>query len=215
MTDSPFSPSFDFDALYRGESPAEGLPPVTTPPWDNKAPKENVISWQEAGLVHGDVPGHRVRTRRQRDLPRRSRAQGHRSRHLPDRADRRRATRTRRPGGRRVRGGRRDPASTATPTPSTPSSTAVVITAFKNRAAATMPWPCIAPPGPAPPCFSARSPTPTPNMASGRGRWSPSRRCVRPLGDAGWTITSLETITVPIDEQQNEAVMWMLQAQRA
>ncbi|HNM85128.1 MAG TPA: class I SAM-dependent methyltransferase, partial [Mycobacterium sp.] len=55
MTDSPFSPSFDFDALYRGESPAEGLPPVTTPPWDNKAPKENVISWQEAGLVHGDV----------------------------------------------------------------------------------------------------------------------------------------------------------------
>jgi cyclopropane fatty-acyl-phospholipid synthase-like methyltransferase len=45
----------DFDALYRGESPAEGVPPMDTPPWDTKAPKENVVAWQEAGLVHGDV----------------------------------------------------------------------------------------------------------------------------------------------------------------
>src|SRR6201990_1990608 len=48
-------PVLDFDALYRGESPAEGFPAVTTPPWDTKAPKENVIAWQEGGWVHGDV----------------------------------------------------------------------------------------------------------------------------------------------------------------
>jgi hypothetical protein len=36
-------PQFDFDALYRGESPAEGIAPMTTPPWDTKAPKE--MSW--------------------------------------------------------------------------------------------------------------------------------------------------------------------------
>ncbi|BBX73949.1 class I SAM-dependent methyltransferase [Mycobacterium shinjukuense] len=49
------SSRLDFDALYRGESPGEGLPAVTTPPWDTKAPKENVIAWQTAGWVHGDV----------------------------------------------------------------------------------------------------------------------------------------------------------------
>ena len=51
----PITPEFDFDALYRGESPAEGVPAITTPPWDTKAPKENVIAWHEAGLVHGEV----------------------------------------------------------------------------------------------------------------------------------------------------------------
>ncbi len=45
----------DFDALYRGESPGEGIPPMTSPPWDTKAPKENVIAWQADGWVHGDV----------------------------------------------------------------------------------------------------------------------------------------------------------------
>lgn len=45
----------DFDALYRGESPGEGIPPMTTPPWDTKAPKENVIAWHSGGWVHGDV----------------------------------------------------------------------------------------------------------------------------------------------------------------
>lgn len=45
---------FDFDALYRGESPAEGVPPMT-PPWDSKAPKESVVGWQTAGLVGGAV----------------------------------------------------------------------------------------------------------------------------------------------------------------
>jgi SAM-dependent methyltransferase len=46
---------FDFDALYRGESPGEGIPAMTTPPWDNKAPKDTVVAWQTQGLVHGDV----------------------------------------------------------------------------------------------------------------------------------------------------------------
>ena len=48
-------PVLDFDALYRGESPAEGFPAVATPPWDTKAPKETVVAWQEGGWVHGDV----------------------------------------------------------------------------------------------------------------------------------------------------------------
>ncbi|HEY9305938.1 MAG TPA: class I SAM-dependent methyltransferase [Mycobacterium sp.] len=46
---------FDFDALYRGESPAEGIPAIPTPPWDNKAPKDTVVAWHTEGLVHGDV----------------------------------------------------------------------------------------------------------------------------------------------------------------
>jgi 2-polyprenyl-3-methyl-5-hydroxy-6-metoxy-1,4-benzoquinol methylase len=55
MTGSTPSPRLDFDALYRGESPGEGLPPVPTPPWDTKAPKENVVGWQTGGWVRGDV----------------------------------------------------------------------------------------------------------------------------------------------------------------
>ncbi|MBV9320592.1 MAG: class I SAM-dependent methyltransferase [Mycobacterium sp.] len=57
MTSSPSSgfPRIDFDALYRGESPAEGVPAMKTPPWDTKAPKEGVVAWQTDGLVHGDV----------------------------------------------------------------------------------------------------------------------------------------------------------------
>lgn len=61
MTDSNSSPGssglqrMDFDALYRGESPGEGIPPMTTPPWDTKAPKDNVIAWHERGWLHGDV----------------------------------------------------------------------------------------------------------------------------------------------------------------
>ena len=54
-TDSAGRPLIDFDALYRGESPAEGVPRMTTPPWDTKAPKENVIGWQTGGYVHGEV----------------------------------------------------------------------------------------------------------------------------------------------------------------
>ena len=61
MTDSNSSSGFsglqrmDFDALYRGESPGEGIPAMTTPPWDTKAPKDNVITWHSKGWVHGDV----------------------------------------------------------------------------------------------------------------------------------------------------------------
>jgi SAM-dependent methyltransferase len=53
--ESSGSQHVDFDALYRGESPGEGMPPMTTPPWDTKAPNENVIGWQTGGWVHGDV----------------------------------------------------------------------------------------------------------------------------------------------------------------
>ena len=49
------SHNFDFDALYRGESPAEGVAPVTTPPWDSKEPSESVIGWLAGGWIHGDV----------------------------------------------------------------------------------------------------------------------------------------------------------------
>jgi 2-polyprenyl-3-methyl-5-hydroxy-6-metoxy-1,4-benzoquinol methylase len=52
---SPEVPPLDFDALYRGESPAEGVPAMETPPWDTKAPKESVVAWHDAGLVHGEV----------------------------------------------------------------------------------------------------------------------------------------------------------------
>ncbi|WP_158019060.1 class I SAM-dependent methyltransferase [Mycobacterium basiliense] len=45
----------DFDALYRGESPGAGIPPMSKPPWDTKAPKDNVIAWQNGGWVHGNV----------------------------------------------------------------------------------------------------------------------------------------------------------------
>jgi SAM-dependent methyltransferase len=53
--ESSGSSHIDFDALYRGESPGEGIAPTTTPPWDTKAPSESVIAWQTGGWVHGDV----------------------------------------------------------------------------------------------------------------------------------------------------------------
>jgi SAM-dependent methyltransferase len=52
---SPDFPRIDFDALYRGENPGGGMPAVTTPPWDTKAPKESVVGWHQQGLIHGDV----------------------------------------------------------------------------------------------------------------------------------------------------------------
>jgi hypothetical protein len=52
---TPHPSGWDFDALYRGESPAEGIPPVTTVLWDTKGPKESVVTWQEQGLIGGDV----------------------------------------------------------------------------------------------------------------------------------------------------------------
>src|ERR1700733_3131376 len=53
--ESSVSQHFDFDALYRGESPGEGMAPMTTPPWDNNAPSGSVIECQTRGRVHGDV----------------------------------------------------------------------------------------------------------------------------------------------------------------
>ena len=214
MTDSPFSPSFDFDALYRGESPAEGVPPVTTPPWDNKAPKENVISWQEAGLVHGDVldigcglgdnaiylagHGHKVTGL---DISPTALIAAER-RALDARVDVAFAV----ADATRLDGytdafdtivdsgcyhclqeqGRRDYA-VAVYRAARPGAT-LLLSAFSDANAEHGEWP----------------------------RPMVSEQTLRQtLGDAGWTITSLETITVPIDEQQNEALMWMLQAQRA
>jgi deazaflavin-dependent oxidoreductase (nitroreductase family) len=49
------SQQMDFDALYRGESPGEGIASMTTPPWDTKAPSDSVIAWQTGGWIHGDV----------------------------------------------------------------------------------------------------------------------------------------------------------------
>jgi SAM-dependent methyltransferase len=49
------SPHIDYEALYRGESPGEGIAPMTTPPWDKNAPSESVIAWQSGGWIHGDV----------------------------------------------------------------------------------------------------------------------------------------------------------------
>lgn len=48
-------PRLDFDAFYRGEAPADGVPAAATVPWDTKAPKENVIGWCAQGLVEGAV----------------------------------------------------------------------------------------------------------------------------------------------------------------
>jgi SAM-dependent methyltransferase len=48
-------PRIDFEALYRGEPPGAGLPPVAAPPWDTKEPKESVLAWQADGLIRGEV----------------------------------------------------------------------------------------------------------------------------------------------------------------
>lgn len=213
MTDSPFS-SFDFDALYRGESPAEGVPAVTTPPWDTKAPKENVISWQEAGLVHGDVldigcglgdnaiylagHGHKVTGL---DISATALIAAER-RALDARVDVPFAV----ADATRLEGytdafdtvvdsgcyhcldeeGRRQYA-VAVHRAARPGAT-LLLSAFSDANAERGDWP----------------------------RPMVSEQTLRQtLGDAGWTITSLETVTVPIDEQQTDAVMWMLQARKA
>lgn len=213
MTESPFS-SFDFDALYRGESPAEGVPAVTTPPWDTKAPKENVISWQEAGLVHGDVldigcglgdnaiylagHGHKVTGL---DISATALIAAER-RALDARVDVPFAV----ADATRLEGytdafdtvvdsgcyhcldeeGRRQYA-VAVHRAARPGAT-LLLSAFSDANAERGDWP----------------------------RPMVSEQTLRQtLGDAGWTITSLETVTVPIDEQQTDAVMWMLQARKA
>src|ERR1700750_2516416 len=49
------SSRLDFEALYRGQAPGPGLPPVASPPWDTKTPKESVVAWQAEGLIRGNV----------------------------------------------------------------------------------------------------------------------------------------------------------------
>lgn len=51
----PSGMPLNFEALYRGESPAPGVPAMATPPWDTRAPKDNVMRWHRAGLVRGAV----------------------------------------------------------------------------------------------------------------------------------------------------------------
>ena len=46
---------WDFDALYRGESPAEGSARRPQCALGLQGPKESVITWQERGLIRGDV----------------------------------------------------------------------------------------------------------------------------------------------------------------
>ncbi|MCU1697899.1 MAG: methyltransferase family protein [Mycobacterium sp.] len=55
LPESSGSQQVDYDALYRGENPGGGMPQTSTPPWDTKAPNENVVAWRTAGWVHGDV----------------------------------------------------------------------------------------------------------------------------------------------------------------
>ncbi len=211
MTDS-MPPAIDFDALYRGESPAEGVPPVPAIPWDTKAPKENVIAWQEAGLIHGDVldigcglgdnaiylAGH-----------------GHDVTGL-DISPTALITAERRAidAGVHVRFATADAArldgyteafdtvvdsgcyhclddngraayAIAVRRATRPEAT-LLISAFSDANAAGDDWP-------------------RPMVSESTLRST--------LGDAGWTITSLDTITVPIEEQV-DAVMWMLTARR-
>jgi cyclopropane fatty-acyl-phospholipid synthase-like methyltransferase len=203
----------DFDALYRGESPAPGVPPITTPPWDTKAPKENVIAWQEAGLIHGDVldigcglgdnaiylagHGHPVTGL---DISPTALITAER-RSLDAKVDVRFATTdaTRLDGYTEAfdtvvdsgcyhcldDAGRADYA-VAVHRATRPGAT-LLLSAFSDANAATGDWP-------------------RPMVSEEALR--------RTLGDAGWTITSLESVTVPLEAEGTDAVMWMLQAQR-
>lgn len=203
----------DFDALYRGESPAPGVPPITTPPWDTKAPKENVIAWQEAGLIRGDVldigcglgdnaiylakHGHTVTGL---DISPTALITAER-RAVDARVDVRFATTdaTRLDGYTEAfdtvidsgcyhcldDAGRADYA-VAVRRATRPGAT-LLLSAFSDANAATGDWP-------------------RPMVSEAELR--------RTLGDAGWTIASLESSTVPLEAEGTDAVMWMLRAHR-
>lgn len=206
--------SFDFDALYRGESPAEGVPAMTAIPWDSKAPKESVIAWQEAGLIRGDVldigcglgdnaiylaqHGHSVTGL---DISPTALITAER-RALDARVNVRFAVTDATaldgyPGAFDTvidsgcyhcldDAAKRDYA-TAVHRATRPGAT-LLISAFSDANATAGDWP----------------------------RPMVSEQTLRDtLGGAGWTIASLETITVAIDDEQTGALMWMLTATRA
>ena len=137
-------------------------------------------------------PRYRLRAGRQRDLPRQARPHRHRPGHLPDRADHRRTALV--DAKVHVRFATTD----ATRLDGYDDAFDTVVDSgcyhcLDEDGRAATPWRCTAPPARAPPCCSARSPTPTPRPATGPGRWCPRRQLRRTLGDAGWTITSLES----------------------
>ena len=203
----------DFDALYRGESPAPGIPPITTPPWDTKAPKENVIAWQEAGLIHGDVLDIGC-------------GLGDNAIYLAEH-------------GHTVTG--LDISPTALITAERRSVDAKVHVRFATTDATrldgyTDAFDTVVDSG----CYHCLDDAGRTALRRGGaprhppGRHPAAQRVLRrqrrgrglapadgvrgdvrrTLGDAGWTITSLESLTVPLDAEGVDAVMWMLRAQR-
>jgi SAM-dependent methyltransferase len=203
----------DFDALYRGESPDAGIPAVTTPPWDTKAPKENVIAWQDAGLVHGEVldlgcglgdnaiylaqHGHHVTGL---DISPTALITAER-RSLDAKVDVRFAvTDATRLDGYDAKfdtvidsgcyhclddDGRASYA-VAVHRATRPGAT-LLLSAFSDVNAEGGDWP-------------------RPMVSEAQLRQT--------FGDAGWTVTELSTATVPIDDDATDAVMWMLTAAR-
>jgi SAM-dependent methyltransferase len=209
---------FDFDALYRGESPAEGVPPITTPPWDTKAPKGNVIAWHEAGVIHDDVldigcglgdnaiylAQHGYRVTGLDIAPTALITAEHRAIQAGVKIRFATADATRLDGYNGAfdtvidsgcyhcldDAGRADYA-VAVHSVTRPGAT-LLLSAFSDANAARGEWPR--------------------PMAS-------EQQLRQTLGDAGWTITSLESVSVPMDcagtdSEQTDAVMWMLRATR-